>query len=98
MLRRALSSLKLVMFCVVLNLSFSATAQTPGSRTLLSVHPQDRVTKFIDEKARRSLPIKLVLIAIQQADRSYVVKANISPVFSAATNVQDLYWASKMAG
>lgn len=56
MLPRSLSSLKLIMFCVfVLNLSFSATAQTAEMRNPLSVHPRDRITGFIDDQARVAL-------------------------------------------
>lgn len=54
MSRRSLFSLNLTMLCVALNLSFVASAQTAG-QSLLSVRPQDRITKFIDDENRVAL-------------------------------------------
>jgi pseudomonalisin len=55
MLRRGWPSLKLTLPCVVLNLSFFATAQTPGMQNPLGVHPRDRISGFIDDQDRVTL-------------------------------------------
>ena len=51
---RRLSSVTLIMFCIVLGLSSSTAAQRAEKR-LLSVRPQDRITSFIDDQERVTL-------------------------------------------
>ncbi len=55
MLRRRLS-VNLILLCFVLNLSFSATAQTAGGLNRIVVHPRDRITGFVDDQIRVILP------------------------------------------